>query len=116
MSAAPGILNLTLPQGATWDVSLTYTDGAGNPFNLTGSSARMQARQSYDSATPIFSLTNGTGINLGGTAGTIDIIVAATATAGYAAGQYVYDLEIESSSVVTRVIQGSLFITPEVTR
>lgn len=76
----------------------------------------MQARQSFDSATPLFSLTNGSGITLGGTAGTIDIIVPATVTAGFVADQYVYDLEIEATSVVTRVIQGNLIITPEVSR
>jgi hypothetical protein len=30
--------------------------------------------------------------------------------------QYVYDLEVEAASVVTRVVQGSLTVSPEVTR
>ena len=116
MSVSPGILNLTFPQGATWDLSLTWTDSDGDPINLTAYSARMQVRHSYDAGTPVLSLTNGTGITLGGTAGTIDVTVAASVTAGVAAAQYVYDLEVEASSVVTRVVQGSLTVTPEVTR
>ena len=116
MSVAPGILNLTFPQGATWDLSITWTDSAGDPIDVTDYSARMQVRQSYTSADAVLSLTNGSGITLGGTAGTIDVNVSATATAGVAALQYVYDLEVEESSVVTRVVQGSLTVTPEVTR
>jgi len=116
MSVAPGILNLTFPQGATWDLSITYTDGDGDPIDLTDYSARMQVRQSYTSTDTVLDLTDGSGITLGGTAGTIDVQVGATATAGVAALQYVYDLEVEESSVVTRVVQGSLTVTPEVTR
>jgi hypothetical protein len=117
MSVAPGLLNLTFSQGATWKLAMTYTDGAGAPINLTNYTARMQARPSYESDTTVLNLTNGTGITLGGTAGTIDLLVAATATAAIDADQYVYDLEVVSaSSEVTRVVQGTLIVTPEVTR
>jgi hypothetical protein len=117
MSVAPGLLNLTFSQGATWKLAMTYTDSDGAPINLTNYTARMQARASYDSGTAILSLTNGAGITLGGTAGTIGLLVAATATAAIGAAQYVYDLEIVSaSSEVTRVVQGTLLVTPEVTR
>jgi hypothetical protein len=37
-------------------------------------------------------------------------------TEDIAALQYVYDLEVEAASVVTRVVQGSLTVSPEVTR
>jgi hypothetical protein len=78
MSIAPGILNLTFPQGATWDLSLTYVDGDGDPIDLTAHTARMQVRNSYTADPPVLSLASGTGITLGGTAGTIDIQVAAS--------------------------------------
>lgn len=116
MSAAPGILNLTFPQGATWDLSLTWTDGDGDPIDLTAHSARMQVRSEYTAGSPVLSLVNGTGITLGGTAGTIEVNVAATATAAIPAAQYVYDLEVEAASFVTRVVQGTLTVSPEVTR
>ena len=117
MSVAPGLLNLTFSQGATWKLAMTYTDNAGAPINLTGYTARMQARPSYESDTTVLSLTNGTGLTLGGTAGTINLLVAASATAAIDADQYVYDLEIASASnEVTRVVQGTLIVTPEVTR
>jgi hypothetical protein len=117
MSIAPGILNLTFSQGATWKLSMTYTNSTGDPIDLSAYSARMQARPSYESATKVLDLANGTGITLGGTAGTIDLLVPATTTAAIGAAQYVYDLEISSaSSEVTRVVEGTLLVTPEVTR
>jgi hypothetical protein len=96
---------------------MTYTNSTGDPINLTNYTARMQARPSYESPTTVLNLANGTGITLGGTAGTINLLVAATTTATIGAAQYVYDLEIASASnEVTRVIEGTLQVTPEVTR
>lgn len=117
MSVAPGIVNLTFSQGTTWKLNMTYTSGDSTPQDLTDYTARMQARTSYDAPTAALSLTNGSGITLGGTAGTIDLLVSASTTAAIGAAQYVYDLEIESDSgEVTRVIEGTLIVTPEVTR
>lgn len=117
MTTAPGILNLTFSQGATWKLSMTYTSGDTQPVNLTNYTARMQARVSYDSPDVALNLTHTSGINLGGTAGTVELLVPASTTAGVAAKQYVYDLELESpSQEVTRLVQGTLTVTPEVTR
>src|SRR6056300_1385131 len=102
MSIAPGILNLTFPQGATWDLSITYTDADGDPIDLSNHSARMQVRQSYTSTDTVLDLSSGSGITLGGSAGTIDITVPAATTVGVAPLRYVYDLEVDVSSVVTR--------------
>lgn len=116
MSVSPGLLNLTFSQGATWKLNLTYESG-DSPMDLTNYTARMQARSTYDSSTAVLNLTNGSGITLGGTAGTIALLVGATTTAAIGAAQYVYDLEIQSpSGEVTRVVEGSLVVTPEVTR
>jgi len=117
MSVSPGKLNLTLSQGATWNVSLTYNDGDGDPINLTGFSARMQARNFYTSESTVFDIDSTNDITLGGTAGTIQISVDAATTAAIGAAQYVYDMEIVSGSgEVTRLIEGTLIVTPEVTR
>ena len=87
MSIAPGLLNLTFSQGATWKLAMTYTDAEGTPVDLTNYTARMQARTSYDAGTATLSLTNGTGIALGGTAGTIELLVPAATTAQIPAEQ-----------------------------
>lgn len=102
-------------QGATWDYQLVWKS-AGTPVNLTGYTARLQARATYASGTAVLSLTSGTGITLGGTAGTIDLAASATTTAAIPADQYVYDLELVNGSTVTRLVQGYLNVSAEVTR
>lgn len=114
----PGLLDLNCYQGASFDYTLTWqTNGA--PVNLTGYTARMQVRDGYDGATAVVSLTSGSGITLGGTAGTIALALTPTVTAAIDAtpsGQYVYDLELVNGSAVTRLVQGNFIVSPEVTR
>jgi len=110
----PGIYNITCPQGATFSRTFTYSIG-GTAVNLGGYTAALQVREQYDSST-VLSLTSGSGITLGGTAGTILVSVAATATAAITAGQYLYDLELTTSGTVTRLLQGTWVHTPEITR
>lgn len=111
----PGTYNIVCPQGATFDRTFTVNVGA-TPLDLTGYTAAMQVRESADSATALLSLTNGTGITLGGTAGTISVVVASTASAAIAAGSYSYDLELNSGSTVTRLLAGAFNVTGNVTR
>jgi hypothetical protein len=116
---APGYLDLDCYQGATFDYTLTWQTN-GTPVNLTGYTSRMQVRESYDAGTAVVSLTSGTGITLGGTAGTIGLALSATATAaidGTPSTQYVYDLELVSGAgYVTRLVEGRFNVYPEVTR
>lgn len=115
----PGVLDLSCYQGANFDYTLTW-QSSGTAVNLTGYSARMQVRDSYDAGTAIVSLTNGTGITLGGTAGTIGLALTATQTAaldGTPNIQAIYDLELVSGAgYVTRLVEGRFYIYPEVTR
>ncbi len=110
----PGRYNITAYQGATYDLSLSWSIG-GTAVNLTNYTAAMQVRDSYDSD-PVLSLTNGSGITLGGTAGTIGISVSASTMGSIVAGQYLYDLELNSGSAITRLVQGIFNIEAEVTR
>ncbi|NBX24091.1 MAG: hypothetical protein EBR52_08320 [Microbacteriaceae bacterium] len=113
---APGYLDLDCWQGANFDYQLTWTV-AGSAVNVTGYSARMQVRQYAESTATVLSLVNGTGITLGGTAGTIALSAVATATSAIEAGQYVYDLELVSGAgYVTRLVEGSFVVYAEVTR
>ena len=113
---APGYLDLECWQGANFDYELTWTVG-GSAVNLTGYSSRMQVRQYADSTATVLSFVNGTGITLGGTAGTITLAAVATATSPVEAGQYVYDLELVSGAgYVTRLVEGNFVVYAEVTR
>jgi len=112
----PGKYNMVCPQGSTFNQQLTYTiDDV--VVDLTSYSARMKVKEKHTSTTSKFDLTteNG-GITLGDDLGTIDLLISAADTAACTAKEYVYDLEIVSSSdIVTRLIEGKFIVTPEVT-
>jgi hypothetical protein len=112
----PGLVNFVCPQGSTFRRTLTYSlDNV--PIDLSGYSSRLQVRQAYYSEDPIISLVSGSGITVGGSAGTIDILISASVTSNFPTGTHVYDLEIVSpSNVVDRLIEGTFNVTPEVTR
>jgi hypothetical protein len=116
----PGQLNLVMYQGATWDYTFTWEvegdDGYG-PIDVTGYAARLQARSSITAPTATITLSDGSGITLGGATGTIAIAMAADDTSAIPAGRYVYDLELESQDEsVTRLLEGQLNVRPEITR
>ena len=112
----PGLYDIVCPQGATFDRTFTYSVG-GTAVNLTGYTAALQVRSGYDAGTALISLsTGGSGIVLGGTAGTIAVTIAASTTAAVDAGSYAYDLELYQGSTVTRLLQGAFTISGGVTR
>jgi hypothetical protein len=78
----------------------------------------MQVRANVESSTVILELTTSNSrITLGGTAGTVDLLVPAATTANLTAGLYVYDLELVSGGgEVTRLIEGNFNVRAEVTR
>lgn len=111
-----GIYDITIEQGATFTLSATWKDSAGVPVNLTGYSARMQVRSTYENEDVLVSLTSPTNITLGGALGTILATISATDTQKLSIQEGVYDLELELSGVVTRLLQGRATISREVTR
>lgn len=111
----PGVYNITCPQGASFDRTFSVTV-SGSPLNLTGYTAALQVRSGADAADALISLTNGSGITLGGTAGTVLVSIAASVTAGVAAGSYSYDLELYQGANVTRLLEGAFNVTAGVTR
>jgi hypothetical protein len=112
-----GTHDIVCDQGATFTRIFTWEDSSGIPIDLTLYTARMQVRATIGSLSTLLSLTteNG-GISLGGTAGTITVTATAIQTAAVAAGCYVYDLEMVTGAVVTRLVQGSFTVDAEVTR
>lgn len=115
MSAPAATYNIICDQGATFQRQLTWKDSAGTPVNLTGYTARMQVRPTVDSTTLTLELTTtNSRITLGGSAGTIDLAVAATDMT--MTGEFVYDLELVTGTTVTRLVQGYFTVRAEVTR
>ena len=111
----PGKYNMICPQGATFSKRLTWTI-EDVPVDLTGYTARMQARDKYGSSCIVVDITteNG-GISLDDE-GNIDLLIDSEDTESIIAKDYVYDLELDSGSQVYRVIEGKFIVTPEVTK
>lgn len=85
----------------------------GDPYNLTGYTAKSQMRKSYYSTNPTaqFTITINTP-----TTGVLNISLPSANTANIAAGRYVYDVAIkDSANTVTRVLEGIVNVLPRVT-
>lgn len=117
MAVTPGQVNFLCPQGSTFSKQITYKIDEV-PVDLSGYSARLQVRETHYSTEALLSLSSpSNGITLGGSAGTINLLVSASDTSDISAGNFLYDLELESGSgEVSRIIEGSFIVTPEVTR
>lgn len=114
---AAGLYDITIEQGATFQMNLTWKDSTGSPVNITGYTARMQVRENYEAESTLVSLTStGGDIVLGGSLGTIAITIAASATQTLQLDEAVYDLELVNGATVTRLLQGKATVSREVTR
>jgi hypothetical protein len=114
---AAGLYDITIEQGATFQMSLTWKDSTGAAVNITGYTARMQVRENYESDSTLVSLTSSGGdIVLGGALGTIAVTIAASVTQLLQLDEAVYDLELVNGATVTRLLQGKATVSREVTR
>jgi len=112
-----GKLDLTIEQGATFEHILIWKDTDEVVINLTDYDARMQIRTAVDSNSVIHELTvTNSGITITGTEGKITLQISATKTASFNWTEAVYDLElISSGGIVTRLVEGRVFLNKEVT-
>lgn len=110
--------NISIDQGATYTLAISYKDSNGAAINLTNYTAAMQLRSTYTSVDAVLSLSSpSNGIVITGATGLISITITDTQTSALSSNNFVYDLEITSSSnVKTRLIQGIVTVSPEVTR
>ena len=111
--------DIVIFQGATFDQVLYYE--TGNPpaaFDLSGYTAKMHIRSKPESKAVILELSTGNGrIVLNETTGSIRLLISATITGSLSVcDKAVYDLELYNGAVTTRILQGNVIISPEVTR
>tara|TARA_R100001591_G_scaffold4241_1_gene9779 strand:+ start:172 stop:540 length:369 start_codon:yes stop_codon:yes gene_type:complete len=108
------IANLTMDQGSTFSTVITVYQN-DSILDLAGYSAAAQIRKSYSSST---STAFTTAIDSTTSTGKITLSLTSTQTAALEEGRYVYDLEITKTadSTVTRPIQGTVTVRPNVTR
>lgn len=104
--------NIVIDQGTDFSTSINVTNDDGDIVDLTGYTAAAQMRKHYTSANA-YNFT--TSISAG--QGIVTISMTANTTAAITAGRYVYDCELTSSSnAVTRLVEGIVTVTPQVTR
>ena len=109
---AAGTYNFIMEQGATFTRQLTVKE-SGSALNLTGYSVASLMRSTHDSSTVVGTFTC-TISNASG--GIISMAMTPAVTGAIEEGMYVYDLEIRSASgTVSRLIEGTVTVTPEVT-
>lgn len=125
---AAGRYSFTIEQGSTLNLELQYKDASGNPIDLTKYSGKMQIRPSVASTTAYITLSSslqadGTGLNFSGSNGTtppssgsIGVYISAASSSLLSFDTGVYDLEIASGSFVSRILEGQVKLSLNVTR
>jgi hypothetical protein len=120
--------SFVIEQGATLDFQIDWTDDSGSAIDLTGYHARMQIRPQVESNEVFISLSSslqpdGTGLNLSGSngayplsSGSIGVYISAYSSSLLNFGKAVYDLEMVSGNYVTRLMEGYVNLSKNVTR
>ena len=115
----PAKLKLKIIQGATFRKPLVWlAPDKTTPIDLTGCTARMQVRSEVESATVLLELTTANGgIVIDGPAGKLILHLPPKATTAISWESGVWDLEVvHPNGDVTRLVQGTISVLPEVTR
>lgn len=120
LSMPAATIDLAINQGETFRKGLIWKTGTPlNPVNLTTYTARMQVRSNAASTVVLLTLTteNG-GITLGTTDGTIALYLTDLETSAITWEYGVFDIELIAggSGDVTRLVQGTITVSKEVTR
>ena len=128
---AAGIYNFTIEQGSTFQRTFKYKTSEGTPISLSNHDIFMDIRESVDSLTTILDIgegittkddgttTENTQFSVSSSAHEFTLTIDADTTASMSFNTAVYDIEIKDNStppVVTRLLQGKIKLSKEVTR
>jgi len=107
------ISNLFVDAGSDYSNIITVSSTNGQPLNLGGYTVASQMRKSYSSSTAYaFTATVYDAAN-----GKVRLQLSASDSSAIPAGRWLYDVEITSASgSKTRVVEGIVTITPQITQ
>lgn len=105
-----------IEQGSKFEFTFIWTDINDVPIDLSGYTARMQIRPNLNSE-PMLELSTENGmISIDSKSGEINGFIGATKTSSITKNG-IYDIElIKSPDDITRIAQGNVFVSKEVTR
>lgn len=106
--------DIQIDQGSTFSKTLTLKDDSNAVINITNDTFRGQVRKHHSStdiqATFTFTITDGPN-------GVVTWSLTDTQTSAMSSGKLLYDIEWEQSNgTVTRILDGIVDSTPEITR
>ena len=101
--------NISIDQGTSFTTEVLLTDENGDPLDLTAYTANSQIRKTYTSLTSV-------PFNTVLSNGQVMLSLSANATGNLEAGRYVYDVEITDGTIISRIVEGIVTVTPQVTR
>jgi ribosomal protein S1 len=105
---------LTVDQGSTFESTIDLVTDDGAVINVAGYVFTGQIRKSYYSTNPTANLTLSI---MDAANGNVKVSISAANTANIKAGRYLYDIKMrDTSNTVTRLVEGVITITPQVTR
>lgn len=105
---------LVVDQGATYETTIDLIADDGTAVNVAGYVFSGQIRKSYYSQSPTANLT----LTISNAAnGNVIMSLNSATTANIKAGRYVYDVKmIDVANTTTRIVEGIITITPQVTK
>ena len=124
-----GTYNFTIEQGTTVNFQFEYTDDNDAPINLTSYSGKMQIKSNFANDKPVTYATlssslfpDGTGLDFRGMSGTgstsqghIGVFISAATSSLFTFAKARYDLELYTGDRVSRMIEGVITLSKEVT-
>ena len=113
--ASPATYNQVVPQSTTYTFQFQIQDSVTGPWDLTNYLVTMTVRPFLGSTTVTLLATNLNGkISVDALLGRVTVTLSALDTT-LKAEPYVYDLVLDSGSVVTRALEGQFIVTAGVT-
>jgi|LakMenEpi03Aug12_release.lakeMendotaPanAssembly.Ray.scaffolds.fasta_scaffold00231_38 hypothetical protein len=107
-------VELFCDQGSTFSYTIDIANDDGTKINVAGYSFSSSIRKSYYSNKVAANLTVAT---TDAANGNVALSMNAATTANIKAGRYLYDVRmVDTSNVVTRVIEGVITVYPQVTK
>lgn len=103
--------NIVIDQGTDFSTSITVTDDNGDTVDLSTYTGAAQMRKHYTSSnsTAFTVTTSGAGV--------VTLSMNSAISSNLTPGRYVYDCELtDSSNTVSRLVEGIVTVTPQVTR